>query len=195
MKVECGKVKSKPEVLILIIILERSNRRSMSKLTTIVIFMVVALVLLGCTTAPVQNDGDHSYRTLKHVEVDRGYYPITGEVVGLPVMNEFTGVETMPYRFLGNDDQNNSPVHVMRILVTESSPIAEEGFPVGLKVYGSMMNSILVGDTITLLCRLQNEAVGAVAPQETFDANKALVKELENCRPLSPIMDEDPSGR
>jgi hypothetical protein len=166
----------------------RSILTVLSPVITIILVLlavfVVVLVLSGCTSAPVQNDGDHSYRSLKHVDVDNQYYHPTGTVIALPVMNEFTGVEWMPYRYLGADDQNHSPVHTMRLHLTKDlvgdlrgNTVAEAGYPVGLKVYGSTLNAILV------------------APQESFDADRALVLELENCRPLSPVVDEEPNGR
>jgi hypothetical protein len=174
----------------------------MSKRNFFLILFVTVLLSVACQAAPVQNDGDHSYRALKLDEVDKGYYDITGNLVGLPVLNEFTGIELMPYRFLGLDDQNSSPVHVMRMLLTEDATsdlnghvAAAIGKEVGFKAYGSMMNSALIGDLVTWRCRLQNEAVGAVAPQERFDGDRATVLEFENCRPLSPVVNQEPEGR
>lgn len=168
---------------------------------TVVAILIVGLLLASCTAAPIQNDGDFNYRALSYQDIDEGFFNVTGYVEPMFDEVDMVGPINVPYRAF-RDDENGKWVHIMRILLTEDVASTEDGRVdyeagdiVGVKVYGSLVNAFMIGDHVNLRCRNQKEAIGAAAPQETLNPEFAIVIELENCRPLSALLNDEVGGR
>jgi hypothetical protein len=170
-----------------------------------ILLVLAVLVVAGCVPvdeAPrPDSDSSQSYRTEARIPVDDAVYTITGQVIAdvgsitrqtQAARGSVSGVPTGTGTFVSGSyyGPEFGGKGLIRLHVQESnSSLAPIGEIVLLKSTDIKGAALLPGDTVTLKCRAQYEALAAVRENSNFDQELVETWELDYCRLVTPVID------
>ena len=162
--------------------------------------LLVCILLSGCEQeyAPLaDSDSRSNFSAEYRVPTDRTIYHVTGEIVGEreELVRQTSPATGSMYSYNGYGSGSFTGPEFMgksfvRVYVVHSdSRLAPTESTVILKVSDTKIFGVVVGDTVSFICRAQAELVAAVLNNEKPSAEQ-VTWELDYCRMESPIVSQ-----